>query len=172
MTSLDKNIKELTLEEIKKLNLNNTKYKIPTLEETLSLIDGKVPIIVELKYDNKTGLLEKELVKYLDNYKGLFCVKSFNPFIVRWFKNNRPNYIRGLLLSSKKDNLKQKLVQSKIVFRICKPDFLSCDCKLVDNKKIRRGIPVISWTIKNKTNYNKYKNKFDNLICENIDTFK
>lgn len=110
MTKLDKEVKNVTLKEIKKLKLLETKEKIPTLKEVLKLINGKVPIVIELKCDNKAGLLEKELVKLLDDYDGLFCVKSFNPLTVRWFKKNRPNYIRGLLLTSKKNKFIKKLM--------------------------------------------------------------
>ena len=175
MCNIDKKLKDLTYEEIKKYNLKNTKYKIPLFSEVLKLVDGKVPIIVEFKYDRKAGLLESEAVKLLDNYKGLFCVKSFNPLSVNWFKKNRKNYIRGLLVDSKWDTLPHIISSSMIFKGLCKPDFISCKYILADNKKIKKyskKIPILSWTIRNKTNYIKYKDKFYNLICENIDSFK
>lgn len=166
LTGVDKKVKGLSLEEIQKLRILG-KDKIPTLDEVLKLIDGKVPIIIEIKYDNRPSKLEKELVKYLDNYKGLFVIKSFNPFIVRWFKIHRPNYIRGLLLDSKNKML-LKLCRTNLAFNLCKPDFLSCDYKLYNHKLMKRDIFKLAWTIKTKENYDKYKNYFDNLICENI----
>ena len=57
---------------------------------------------------------------------------------------------------------------------MCKPDFLSCNYNLYNNKtisKYKNRIPIIAWTIKNKENYLKYKDKFDNLIVENISEF-
>ena len=108
MTGIDGFIKDYTYEELLKLNLLNTSYKIPKLIDVLNLVDGKVPIIVELKYDQKVGKLEKELVKILDKYKGRFCVKNFNPFSIIWFRIHRKNYIRGLLLNNRYDTLKQK----------------------------------------------------------------
>ena len=175
MTNIDKNIKDLDYLELKKLKLLNTKYNIPTLDEVLKLVDGKVPLIIELKYDRKVGLLENELVKLLDNYKGLFCIKSFNPFIVRWFMKHRKNYIRGLLIPYKYNNLKEYIIRKMYLINICKPHFLSCNYKLYNDKKVlkyHKKIPVLFWTIKNNTNYLKYKNKCDNVICENIDSFK
>ena len=172
MANIDKELKDCTYEDIKNINLLNTNNKIPLFSEVLKLVDGKVPIIVEFKYDRKVGLLEKEAVKLLDNYKGIFCVKSFNPLTIRWFKKYRKNYIRGLLVDNKKNNLKEKISSSMILLNICKPDFISCKYTLYNNKKIRKFMknkPVIAWTIKNKSNYNKYKNKYYNLICENID---
>ena len=172
MTGIDKDLKDCTYDEIKSLKLLNTNSYIPTLDEVLKLIDGKVPIIIELKYDRKVGLLEKEVVKRLDNYKGKFCVKSFSPMVVRWFKKNKPNYIRGLLLSSKKDSFREKFAHTSFVFKMCKPDFISCSYRLYNNKKIKKYIsrmPVLAWTIRNDKNYEKYKNIFYNLI---IDIYK
>ena len=172
MTGINKNIKDYTYEELKKINLLDTKEKIPTFKEVLELIDGKVPVIVEFKYDRKAGILEQESVKLLDNYKGLFCVKSFNPMSVRWFKKHRKNYIRGLLVDNKWGNKKEIISSSMILKFICKPDFLSCKYSIIDKrrvKKLSKKIPVLGWTIKNKTNYLKYKDKFYNIICENFD---
>ena len=158
MIKIDKKIKECTKEELKK-------YNIPTLSEVLSLVDGQVPLIIELKYDQKVGLLEEEIVKLLDNYKGDFCVKSFNPFIVRWFYKNRPNYIRGFLISNRAHNLKEQFCQTKLAFSLAHPDFISCHYSLYSKVK-KYKLPTIAWTIKNQKQFSKYKNKFTNLIVD------
>lgn len=171
MTGLNKNLKDLTYDDIKNLKLLNTKYEIPKLEEVLKLVNGKVPIIVELKYDRKLGLLEHELVKHLDNYKGKFAVKSFNPLTVNWFKKKKPNYIRGLLVGLKNDNFKDYVCYKMILLNLCKPDFISCQKSMINNKKIKKFHKkniVIAWTIKSQKGYDKYLGKYDNLICENI----
>ena len=175
MCNVNKKIKDLTYEELQKYSLKKTRYKIPLFSEVLKLVDGKVPLIIEFKYDLKAGKLEREAVRLLDNYKGLFCVKSFNPMSVYWFKKHRNNYIRGLLVDSKWSTLGEILSSSMILKRLCKPDFLSCKYILLNNKKVKKfalNKPVLCWTIRNKNNYLKYKDKFYNLICENIDEFK
>lgn len=60
MTGVSKNIKSVTYNEIKNLYLNNTIYKIPLLEDVLKKIDGRVPIIIELKIDNKVRSTRKK----------------------------------------------------------------------------------------------------------------
>lgn len=175
MTGIDKKIKDFTYEELKKIKLLDTKYTIPTFDEVLKIINGKVPVIVEFKYDLKAGLLEEQAVKLLDKYNGLFCVKSFNPLSVRWFKKHRKNYIRGLLVDNKWSNKKEIISSSMILKFLCKPDFLSCKYSIINKRRVKKmsnKIPVLGWTIKNKANYNKYKDKFYNLICENISDFK
>lgn len=166
-----KEIKNYTYFELKKLKLLKTNYSIPTLESVLKLVDGKVPIIVELKYDLKPGILEEEVSKLLDNYNGDFCVKSFSPFSILWFKKNRPNYIRGLLISNKRRTVKEKLMHSFFPFLVCKPDFVSCNYLLYNNRRIKKYMkkhPVIAWTIRTEKTYDKYKNKFFNMIVEKI----
>lgn len=169
MIGEDKKLKDCTYEDIKDLRLLDTDYRIPTLNEVLKIIDGKVPIIVELKSDRRVGLLETELVKQLDKYKGKFCVKSFNPLSIRWFKKNRPNYIRGLLVSNKKRSIANALCRSKLSLLLSKPDFISCNYKLHNNKRILKYMkknPVIAWTIKNEEELLNNKKNFYNLIVD------
>ena len=49
MTGKDGFISNCKYEDIQKLTLAGTKERIPTLQEALDLIDGKVPILVEIK---------------------------------------------------------------------------------------------------------------------------
>lgn len=172
MTGVDKDIRLVNKKELDKIYLGNTLYTIPTLRKVLELIDGKVEVIIEIKSDNKVGLLERELVKILDNYKGEFAVKSFRLSSILWFRINRPNYVRGILVTYTSSRFR-KFIDNYFVYKLlCDPDFLSCYYKLgIDNKikKLREKIIVLGWTIRSREDYNKYINYFDNLICENID---
>lgn len=162
MTGLDKKIKDCTFSELEQLRLKNTSYKIPLLEEVLKLVNNKVPIIIELKYDRKTGLLEKELVKIVDNYQGDFAVKSFRFSTMLWFLYNKKDYVRGQLL---KDNT------YLFMLFLTKPDFISYNIKTLPNKnitKIKKKKLLLGWTAKTKEEYNAFKDYCDNLICENI----
>ena len=170
MTGKNIELKNSTYEEIKNLTLINTEEKIPTIEQVLNLVNGKVPIIIELKYDTKVGLLEERLAQILDEYKGEFAVKSFDPFSVRWFKKNRPDYIRGLLIGDTYKKKYEQLASKSVFVRISKPDFISCSYKLADSKKIqklRKKKLALAWTIRNKETYKLVQGKFDNYICEN-----
>lgn len=169
LTGLQKRLKDLTYNDIKDLKLLKTNDKIPTLKEVLELVDGKVPLIIELKYDNLPFTLEKELVKQLDKYKGKFAVKSFHPLIIYWFKKNRPEYIRGLLVPSNGVEFKRKILHSMILSFLAKPDFISADIRRNNNKLIKKDIPVLGWTIKSQEDYDNNKYKYTNLI---IDDFK
>lgn len=176
MTGLDKNIKELSYNDIKKLKLQGTEEGIPLLKSVLNLVDGKVPIIIELKYDVKCGILEKEVIKILKNYKGDYVIKSFNPFSINYFRKNSPKVIRGQLVSdfkeTKMSRIKKLILSSMVLNFITKPDFISIDIRTLPNKKIekiRKNKLILGWTIRNQNDLEKAKKYCDNYICENID---
>lgn len=171
MTSANGNLKDLTYEDVSNLKLLGTEEKIPTLEQVLDLVNGQVPIIIELKYDRKVGELENELVKLLDNYNGPFAVKSFDALSMRWIRKNRPNYIRGLLIGDKYKKTKDQIFSKWLFVVLSKPDFVSCSFKLYNNRRIqrlRKNKLALTWTIRDKETYELVKNYFDNFICENI----
>lgn len=175
MTGIDKDIKDMTYEELKNIKLNNTNENIPLLKDVLTLVNGKVPIIIELKYDVKYGILEKEVIKILKEYDGKYAIKSFNPFSIYYFKKNSPETIRGQLVSNNinKDISKiKKYVLRKMIFNVLtKPDFISCDIKDLPNKKItklRKNKIILGWTIRNNKDLSKARKYCDNIIFEHI----
>lgn len=179
MTGIDKDIKLTTYDEIKDLKLNNTKYNIPLLTEVLKLVNNRVPIIIELKTDNKVGRLENELIKILSDYKGEYALKSFNPFSIYWLKKHYPDIIRGQLASNfSNDNMcifKKFLLKNMFFNIFTKPDFISYDINSLPNKrveKIRKDHIVLGWTVRDNKQYIKGKKYCDNLICENFENLE
>lgn len=161
-------ISDLTFEQIKRIN-----SYIPTLEEVLNFISGKVPLLIELKPYNKVPCLEKEIVKYLDKYQGYFAIQSFNPLSVYWFKKHRKNYIRGQLLTANyRYNIFTNFLYKHIIFnKFTSPNFISYNIKGLPNQKIekiRENIIILGWTIKNKEQLLKYRKYCDNFIVENV----
>ena len=168
MCGINKSIENCTYSELKKLYLNNTTSKIPTFEETLELISGKVPIIIELKGNNKYGVIETLAIKLLDKYKGEYAIQSFDPLNLLWFKKNRPNITRGLIKSiksNKRIGLLKVILSSKY---IVKPNYYSVDVKL----KKKKNSTLVGWTIRTKEEYDRYKGEYYNLVCENMNLYK
>lgn len=178
MTGVNKKLKDVTYNEIKDLTLDNTKYRIPLLTETLELVNGVVPILIELKSDAKVGKLEEKLIEILKNYKGNYAIQTFSPFSLMWFKKNYPDVIRGQLACDFKKDKKsiiEKFVLKNLFFNfLTKPDFISYGIFSLPNKNVEKyrntGLLVLGWTIKNIKDL-KYAEKYcDNFICNNLDT--
>ena len=158
--------KEFLYQGIKNLKLKNTNYTIPTLEEVLRLVQGKVLLDIEIKNDRNDWVVCENLCRLLDTYSGDFIIKSFNPFYIWWFKKYSPNFIRGLLISrlrKTKMNKILKLAFFKMWFNfLAKPDFIVFDQRDLPNKRVeklrKKGMPVLLFTINKKDieNYNQY----------------
>jgi len=94
---LDIPVNSLDWKELSALPLFGTHEHIPLLTETLKTL-GNAPAIVELKSTgaNNTELCEKTL-DILRLHGRYWCVESFDPYIVGWFRKNAPDVLRGQL---------------------------------------------------------------------------
>jgi len=175
MTGVDKYLYDCTYEEIKNLKLLGTEETIPLLKDVLDLVRGRVLLDIEFKYDLPAGFLEEAACKLLDNYNGKFIVSSFNPFSLKWFKQNRPDYIRGQLITFKdeKVNFVKKIAFKKMVFNfLAKPDFIGYDINEITEKKAnsirKKGTPLFLWTVKTREQFELAKRLGDSCIYEKI----
>lgn len=94
---VDARVDELTYDELSMLSLCGTKHTIPLFSDVLKTVRGRSPLIVELKNGKHNTELCEKTYGLLRRYNGDFCIESFNPFIVRWFKVNAPEVVRGQL---------------------------------------------------------------------------
>lgn len=97
MCGLERRVNDCTLRELRGLALAGTGEGIPLFSEVLQLVDGRVPLIVELKNCHRYQELCKVTAAALKAYGGSYCVESFSPLIVRWFKTKAPGVVRGQL---------------------------------------------------------------------------
>ena len=171
MTTLDKKINDITYNEIKSLYLLNTEEQIPTLEEILKLVNGKVLINIEIKKTAKYKILVNNLIKLLNTYTGKYIIQSFDYKCLLYLKNNYPNIVRGLLISEDNNHKLCNYICNIIYIKICKINFISISKKIISNKKYLKYInkyPTYIWTINSKEELNKYINKYTGYICNNL----
>ncbi len=173
MCGVDEKPENLTLEEIKKLNLAGTSEKIPTLKECLDLVDGRVPLLIEFKTPVLTKFepLCRFANEVLKDYKGKYFIQSFNPLIVRWYKKNRPDIMRGQLSSAfYKEPFHQKLAGALVFNFLSRPDFVSYEYKHKNNFFRRLtsllGAFPVAWTYTEKEQIKKTKKSFKAFIFE------
>ena len=97
---LEARVDELDCNELKELSLCGTEERIPLLGEVLELVNGSVPLIVELKNGRRNRELCEKTHALLSGYKGDYCIESFNPLIVGWFRHNAKDVLRGQLAAN------------------------------------------------------------------------
>ena len=178
MTKDKRNVNELTYKELKNLKLLDTNETIPLLEEVLSLVNGKVPLVIEIKTCDNIIQLGEETYKRLKSYKGKFAVESFNPIVLKWFKKNAKEVIRGQLSGDYKNynnNLKKYenfVLEYMLLNFISKPDFIAYELCALPNFRVsslkRRGIPIITWTVKSQNDMEKAYKYADNIIFDSF----
>lgn len=177
MCGVDLEIEDLTLKELRNYTLLNTNENIPTLKEVLELVNGKTPLIIELKIKSTNISLCLYVQALLKDYKGLYCIESFNPLALLWYRKHYPNVIRGQLstafLKEGNDNpvIWNFLLQNLLFNFITKPDFIAFNHKtpkLLGLKLCRTlyKTPLVAWTIKSSSELEKVYNFFDAYIFE------
>lgn len=169
--------KNLIVEKATYQELNNQSIlHIPTLEEVLHLVRGKVPLLIEIKQNSKVGTLEEKLMNILKEYKGEFAIQSFNIMTLYWFRKHYPHILRGQLSYNykkvKMNRIAKVLLKNMFFNFLTKPNFISYKYNELPIKKLKKyrkkGVILLAWTINNKDDFNKYKDYYDNLICEKI----
>lgn len=172
---VDAKVNSMTYEELQKLYLFNSDEKIPLFSEVLKIIDGKVPIIMEVKMVNGKTRVCELAHRELKKYKGLYCMESFHPFAVRWYKKNRPEVIRGQLAANfkkegQKEGLQEWLVHMLLINVLGHPDFVAYSHKSASNvsRRLTRmfGATAVAWTIRSQEELDINRKKFDLFIFE------
>lgn len=176
MTGIDGAIKDFSYQELTQFKLLKSQATIPKLEELLDLVDGKVPLIIEYKLSSGTDTTICDQVDpYLRAYKGLYCIESFNPMVVKWYRKNRPEVARGQLsLNYRKNGFESikyfPLTALLFNFRT-RPDFIAFNYKDKDNLSLKilksiYNLPLVAYTIKSQKDYDNNDDFFDLLIFE------
>ena len=101
-------------------------------DDTLfALADGKVPLLIELKGENFDTSLCPAADRILRSYRGAYCVESFNPLLIGWYKTNRPDILRGLLYTDvfrvKSKSLLNLLLSGMMLNFLARPHFIAYD---------------------------------------------
>ncbi|MFV0344387.1 MAG: glycerophosphodiester phosphodiesterase family protein [Anaerocolumna sp.] len=174
---VDKKVRDLTFKELQQFRLHDSDEKIPTFQSVLDMVAGNVPLIIEYKVELHDVSVCKVADPILKNYSGLYCIKSFNPLVLLWYKKNNPKIMRGQLASNFiKDKESGNLVlyyilQNLLLNFITKPNFISYNyahrnmLSIVLCRKLYR-IPTFAWTLKNQKDLDNSKDYFDFYIFE------
>ena len=156
----DVNIEDLTAEALNNYRLEGTDEPIPLFSQVLDLVDGRTPLIVELKSTtgNYAALCEAA-TRLLDGYQGVYCIESFDPRCIGWLKRNRPELVRGQLAENffrtggSMSPLLKALMSWQLTHFLTLPDFVAF--KYRDRKNLGTwlsrhlwGAQGVSWTIK------------------------
>lgn len=165
-------------EQLRKLSLLQTEEKIPTLEEFLKMVDGRVPLIVELKIEWTDLSLCPAVQKMLAEYKGVYCIESFNPLALLWYRRHHKNIMRGQLSTNfmqegSGKNLFHFLLAHLLMNWVSSPDFIAYNCRFKKEPGLRicrklYGNLAVAWTVKSQKQLESLKKDFDLFIFDSF----
>ncbi|MHB1323325.1 MAG: glycerophosphodiester phosphodiesterase family protein [Coriobacteriia bacterium] len=167
-------VNALTVSELQELSLFGGDERIPTLAEALELIEGRVPVFVEIKNEGEVGALEDAVAEQLSAYDGEAAVMSFNPFSLARMAEQAPEIPRGQLASALAgEDLAwyEKLLLRKLLLNFAsKPDFIAYDIEELPSPFTTvqrwRGRPLLGWTITDADELARAQAYADGFICD------
>lgn len=150
------------------------------LRQCLSWADGRTPLIIELKAEIVHRELCEKCAALLDRYPGEYCIESFSPLALGWFKRHRPNVLRGQLATNHRgEGLKTPVIVREMLTYcmlngFCRPDFIAYNCQFSNTLPVEMlryfyKCKMAAWTIKNQGELNRHRKQFDVFIFDSFE---
>ncbi len=176
MTGASGTVAHTSVSDIAAVRLQNTRQKIPFLTDVLDFVDGRVPLLIEMKYRGRdTERYMRKLFCILEDYRGEYAVSSFRPFLVKKVKKQYPHVMCGQNFSDyrhcgtvigwmRKMSMYALWWSSRHV-----PDFFVCRASLLPDCWIRtcavkNNKPLLVWALRSDADYEQKRNSIDNYI--------
>lgn len=173
---------DLSFDELEEYTLMQSEERIPLFSDVFDVFKGKVPAVIEIKAHGDYIGTAKHLMRYLDGYDGDYCIESFHPRLVHWFRKNRPDVLRGQLSTvfdrSSKAPWIAKVVATNLMTNFyARPDFISYDWRYRNQfsyRLMRRLYRVENacWTIQSKEDLRAARKVFSIFIFDSFDPRK
>ena len=174
MTGQDRILETCSFAGLRGVVLSGTDERIPSLAAFLETVGGRAGLLIEVKPHADPGRVESLLARMLDTYQGPFAIASFDPGVLRWFRKNRPGWIRvqitGRMEHHAVGRVRRFLVKNLFVLVISRPDVLACEVQTLGRwtrlvAKLFR-IPLIAWTVRDPAVAQALKGSVANIIFE------
>lgn len=179
-------IRALGTAELQRVQVRDCREPIPTLKQVLAEVDGRVPLLIELKDQSGTlmgpinGALEQATAAALQGYEGPVAVMSFNPASVAHMARMAPAIARGITsyeypqasfadLSPEAEAHRQALVAIE-AFDAVEASFISHHWTDLSAPRVAelkaQGAAVLCWTIRSPGAEAEARRIADNITFE------
>jgi glycerophosphoryl diester phosphodiesterase len=138
--------------------------RIPTLASLLKLVDGRVPLLLEVKVDGEPSRWIPVLQQALAAYRGLFGIMSFDPRLVSLLKSDLPQVRRGLVIAAELP----PSCRASFLALAC-PQFLAVEHAIACDQWIAEAgsnLPAYGWTVQTPEQRQGLADCVDALIWE------
>ena len=172
---VDARVDALTKEELFALRLCGTEERMPLFTEVMETLGADTPVIVELKSGPRNDLLCEKTLALLKTIPGIYCVESFDPRIVAWFRQHAPELLRGQLVmpfSSYQNSKPTAFFLSNLLLNVlARPQFIARETSLKSLSLklclLFRPMRVV-WTVRPGDDLARMRRENDAVIFEHI----
>lgn len=161
-----------TAQELDGIALDGGGGALPRLSALLDLARARAPLLIELKIDSQRDVVPvcRAVRHALARYRGPAAVMSFHPLVSRWFRLRAPEIVRGLVITDENRHGPLGRLARRLALGAANPDFLAYDIRDLPNPFVRamrrRGMPVLSWTVRSERDWRIVEAEADAAIFE------
>lgn len=173
---VDGRICDMTYDELLQVPLPDG-TRVPLFRDVLALVDGQTPLIVEVKHHGGAERNAEAALRLLRDYKGAYCVESFHPLAVRYFRRHAPDVVRGQLVWGggwKKDELSAVnhfAMKHQLLNVLGRPNFVAHS--VPNDRTLAMWLmkrlykpPLAAWTIRDQAALDRADKDYDYPIFE------
>lgn len=166
-------VTNLTKEDIESITLTDGN-KIPTFQDVLDNVNGKVPLLINIVNNTTSTKLENIIAKSIKKYDGEVAVCSTNPNSVKYFSENYSDIVCGITVENFENKLegsyKSKRLKKLKYNKIACPQFIVYESTLLPNRHVKKytSLPLIASTVISQEEYLKLVKYCDNITFRNF----
>lgn len=169
-------LNKFNLEQLKAVDLNDKKEKVPTLDEALEHIANKTPIIIEIQNEGMIGKFEDKVLhslqKYINKYNCFqnVAIMSINPYTLSYCFQQYPYITRilksGIFSEKMFGSIPTKKLKKLKLYKITHADFISYSAELLPSRNCAKHKPVgiLAYNVYNQNQYIRVAPYCDNII--------
>ena len=182
LTGLHGSVQTRTADQLQSTVLSGSNNRIPSLRDLVSLVAGRVPLLIEIKDQDgamgpKIGRLETAVATVLEGYGGPVAVMSFNPHSIAELARLAPSIPRGLTTSAylAKDwgplpaSVRERLREIPDYDSVG-ASFISHEAKDLTRPRVAelkaKGAAILCWTIRGPADEQAARQIADNVTFE------
>jgi glycerophosphoryl diester phosphodiesterase len=167
---------------LSRIPLRHSKDSILSLPALLELVNGFVPLLLEVKSTwTRDGRFETNIAGMLAGYKGPVAVMSFDPYSLKAFRAVAPLLPRGLVAERFYDrshwshlSLGQRIaMRNLLTAAIAWPNFIAYDIAALPElaplvARFVFGLPLLTWTVRTPEERERALRYADAMIFEGL----
>jgi glycerophosphoryl diester phosphodiesterase len=158
------------------LRLGDTDETIPRLHEVLAQVDGRVPLVVEVKAGARPRQTARAVAAALASYRGPLAVQSFHPLALVELRRALPDAVLGVLSCDFTDEdlpAVQKFALRRLLLAPwSRPDYVAYALDALPywapSVARRLGLPLVAWTVRDQAQLQRARRVADNVIFEHV----